>query len=356
MTKQEMYEWRKLLHRWYEKHKRTLPWREISDPYRIWISEIILQQTRVNQGYDYYLRFVEKFSTVSDLARADEEEVLKLWQGLGYYSRARNLHKAARQVMDDFGGVFPTTHEGLLSLSGVGDYTAAAIASFAYKLPYAVLDGNVFRVLARLYGEKEPINSTLGKKIFKKYADAMLDTDKPDIHNQAMMEFGALHCKPVAPLCDSCPVATYCVSYRTDSVLEYPVKIKKIKQRKRYFHYFVLKVGNKTFIEQRKGRDIWQNLYQFPLIETDRPLEMEELLQTSSLQSLLSDVESVVWEKNLPTIKHILTHQTIYARTYVIEIAARGEGLKNYEQVSWHQLSDYPISRLMEMILEKIYP
>lgn len=355
MINKDLYECRKLLYDWYEHHKRDLPWRGIRDPYRIWISEIILQQTRVNQGYDYYLRFVRRFPTVSDLAQAQEEEVLKLWQGLGYYSRARNLYKAAHQVMDDFNGVFPDTYEGLLRLSGVGEYTAAAIASFAYKLPHAVLDGNVFRVLARLQAEREPINSTLGRKIFKHYADDFLDKEQPDRHNQAMMEFGALHCKPIAPSCGICPLEKYCIAYQTNSVQTYPVKIQKVKQKKRYFHYIVLKKGKDTFIEQRKGSDIWQHLYQFPLVETQRLLGLEELLQSDILSQLLENVGHITWKAHLPPLKHILTHQTIHTHVYVAEIEKIGKGLEKYERIAWEMLSEYPISRLMELIIEKMY-
>ena len=225
---------------WYEHNKRDLPWRNTRDPYLIWLSEIILQQTRVDQGMSYYLKFVGEFPTVKQLAKADNEKVMKLWQGLGYYSRARNLHTTAKIILLEHKGVFPKEFETILALKGVGEYTAAAIASFAYNKPYAVVDGNVYRVLSRVFDISTPIDSTQGKKEFNHLAGELLDKNKPAIYNQAIMEFGAMQCKPINPYCAVCPLNTMCLAYSKKLVAELPVKSKKTKVRDRYFNYIVL--------------------------------------------------------------------------------------------------------------------
>ena len=251
---------------WYRENGRDLPWRRTKNPYLIWISEIILQQTRVVQGYDYYQRFVARFPDVFALAAADEDEVMKYWQGLGYYSRARNLHAAARRMAE--AGGFPVTYTGVRALKGVGEYTAAAICSFAYGMPYAVVDGNVYRVLSRWLGIDTPIDSAEGKKLFVRVADELLDRERPGLYNQAIMDFGALQCTPVAPDCLFCPLNDSCVARLKGIAGSLPVKQHKNKVTNRYFNYIYVRMGAYTFIHKRSGNDIWKNLYEPPLIET----------------------------------------------------------------------------------------
>ncbi len=247
-----------------------MPWRETSDPYCIWLSEIMLQQTRIEQGLPYYLAFTNAYPSIFDLANASEEEVLKLWQGLGYYSRARNLHATAKYIAFELNGKFPETYEGLLKLKGVGDYTASAIASISYNEPVAVVDGNVYRVLSRYFDIDTPINSTAGIKEFKLLAKELLDKEDPATYNQAIMEFGALQCKPQSPLCNTCPLSASCLALKNNKISMLPVKLKKGKIKKRYFNYLVFQSEeNKTILEKRSGKGIWEGLYQFPLIETD---------------------------------------------------------------------------------------
>ncbi|MGY8943774.1 MAG: A/G-specific adenine glycosylase, partial [Flavobacteriales bacterium] len=252
---------------WYLQNNRELPWRKSKNPYFIWLSEIMLQQTRVAQGLAYYLKFTTSFPTVFDLAKADESTVLKMWQGLGYYSRARNLHFSAKQISKELNGVFPSTYEEIIKLKGIGDYTASAISSICFNEPTAVVDGNVYRVLSRYFGINTPTNSTLGIKEFKTLAQTLIDTSQPGTYNQALMDFGALHCKPQNPLCETCPFSDSCVAFEKKLTKELPVKEKKIKVRKRYFNFLVIKTdAHKTILTERKGKGIWQGLYQFPLI------------------------------------------------------------------------------------------
>ncbi len=270
---------------WYRENGRDLPWRRTKNPYLIWISEIILQQTRVVQGYDYYQRFVTRFPDVFALAAADEDEVMKYWQGLGYYSRARNLHAAARRMAE--AGGFPVTYAGVRALKGVGEYTAAAICSFAYDMPYAVVDGNVYRVLSRWLGIDTPIDSTEGKKLFVRIADELLDCECPGLYNQAIMDFGALQCTPVAPDCLFCPLNDSCVARLKGIASSLPVKQHKIKVTNRYFNYIYVRMGAYTFIHKRSGNDIWKNLYEPPLVETDREWTEEELYASPQFRGML---------------------------------------------------------------------
>lgn len=338
---------------WYQTHKRDLPWRDIADPYKIWISEIILQQTRVNQGLDYYHRFIERFPDVNSLAAATEDEVLKYWQGLGYYSRARNLHKAAHQIINKHKGVFPNTYEEVIQLAGIGDYTAAAICSFAYNLPFAVVDGNVFRVLSRLFGIDTPIDSTAGKKVFKQLAQEILDTVQPGLHNQAMMEFGALQCVPVSPACNACPFADRCIAFSKNQVSLLPVKRQKIQTKERFFNYLFIKAGNYTWLQKRTKNDIWKNLYEFPLIEADKLLDKNELSQHEYFKALFADFRADVHIRTVsPPIKHILTHQKILAQSILIEIGANGKNWEQFVQIQIDEWGDYAVSRLMEILLQ----
>ena len=343
----------KILKKWYLINKRDLPWRDIDNPYKIWISEIILQQTRVNQGYDYYVRFIERFPDIESLAAADEDEVLKYWQGLGYYSRARNLHKAARQITNKFNGVFPTDHREVLSLPGVGDYTAAAICSLAYKQPYAVVDGNVYRVLSRLNGTTTPIDTTAGKKEFTALAQDFLDKSQPDIHNQAMMDFGALQCTPVNPDCEICPLKEYCVGFNSGIVSMLPVKQGKTLVTRRFFNYFHITCGDYTYLQKREADDIWKNLYEFPLIETDRETEPEELSASAEFQTLFGKLADFEILKATPPQKHVLSHRIIFARFYRVRVLSENECLSAFLKIRTDELNRYAVSRLMERYLEK---
>ena len=339
---------------WYQRNKRDLPWRNTNDPYRIWISEIILQQTRVNQGMDYYLRFVERFPTIGELARAHEDEVLKYWQGLGYYSRARNIYKAAQQIVSQFGGVFPKQHCDVLQLSGIGDYTAAAICSLAYNQPYAVVDGNVYRVLSRLFGIKTPIDSGAGKKEFAELAQSLLSAAEPANHNQAMMEFGALKCIPVSPDCENCPLLGVCVAYKTNEIANLPVKSQKTKTSKRYFNYLFIRQKNSTFLQKRIAKDVWQNLYEFPLIESDKLFELSELIENGDFQNLFRDIEKVDIIKTTNPIKHILSHRVIFAQFITVTISESNNEIRKLVEVPLSEIDRFAVSRLMELFLEKM--
>ncbi|MBQ8968836.1 MAG: A/G-specific adenine glycosylase [Bacteroidaceae bacterium] len=302
-----------LLLAWYAQNGRDLPWRQTRDPYRVWVSEIILQQTRVAQGYDYFLRFVERFPTVEALAGATEDEVLRLWQGLGYYSRARNLHKAARQVVE-MGG-FPTEYEGIRSLKGVGDYTAAAIASLAFGLPYAVVDGNVYRVLSRYFGIDVPIDSTEGRKLFAAMARELLDARRPADYNQAIMDFGALQCTPKSPDCMACPLTDTCQARAEGRVEQWPVKQHVTRVRDRYFTYVYVRCEGYALLQRRGSGDIWQGLYQPPLWETGRPMTLRELQEQVGTYGTLQLLRSHV--------VHQLTHQRLHAQFYLLDCLRR---------------------------------
>lgn len=337
---------------WYNDNKRELPWRDISDPYRIWISEIILQQTRVNQGLGYYTRFIERFPTVAMLAEADEDSVLKYWQGLGYYTRARNLHKAARQVMSLFNGVFPSHYTDIIKLSGVGEYTAAAISSFAYDEPYAVVDGNVYRVLSRLFGIQTPIDSSVGKKEFALLAQNLLSTSHPGLHNQALMEFGALQCVPVSPDCAICPLQVSCVAFADNLVTMLPVKSQKKKPTNRFFNYLFIRSGENTYLQKRIAKDVWQNLYEFPLIESDQLLSTAELADNAGFRSIFRDVDEVDIHKISNPMKHILSHRVIFAQFFTVKVSGETELSKQFIQVPLTGIDHFAVSRLMELFLE----
>jgi len=301
---------------WYTSNSRKLPWRTTKDPYKIWLSEIILQQTRVIQGLPYYNRFIEKFPTVSALAAASEQEVLRLWQGLGYYTRARNLHKCAKTVVTDFNGSFPDTFEGLKKLPGIGDYTAAAIASIAFGEPVAVVDGNVFRVLARIFGIETEINSPEGKKQFTKLANELMGHHHPDLHNQAVMEFGALFCTPKNPQCEQCTFKNSCFANQNNLQAALPVKIKAKAARKRYLYYIVVKKGQSLMMKKREQKDIWHGLYDFMVIEKTKSVKtailLEELYPGSNNAIALKEVEVS------DEYRHVLSHQIILARFIIV--------------------------------------
>lgn len=337
---------------WYLANKRELPWRDISNPYLIWISEIILQQTRVNQGMSYYLRFIERFPSVADLALSDEDEVLKYWQGLGYYSRARNLHKAARQVMTDFEGVFPVEHADVLKLAGIGDYTAAAICSFAYDKPFAVVDGNVYRVLSRLFGLETPIDSGVGKKEFARLAQELISKSHPGIHNQSIMEFGALQCVPVSPDCLRCPLQQNCRAYELNSVDQLPIKSKKTKVSNRFFNYFFIELDGKTYLQKRIAKDVWQNLFEFPLVEAEKLLTVEELMETDDFRQLFNGIAEVEVVKISNPMKHVLSHRVIYAQFVTVKISDENAVLSERIKTPISEIDQFAVSRLMELFLE----
>ncbi|MBP1676854.1 MAG: A/G-specific DNA-adenine glycosylase [Bacteroidetes bacterium] len=340
---------------WYQRHKRDLPWRNTSDPYKIWISEIILQQTRVNQGLEYYLRFVDRFPDVKTLAAAELDEVLRYWQGLGYYSRARNLHKAACQINSMYNGVFPDDYQQILGLAGVGKYTAAAVSSLAFNAAYAVVDGNVYRVLSRLFGVDTPIDSTTGIKEFSELAQQFLDKSDPGMHNQALMEFGALQCVPVSPRCELCPVSAHCVAFKTDAVSQLPVKTTKVKVKNRFLNYLYIEYNGKTFIQRREENDIWKNLYEFPLIESDKLLATEELLSHPLFIEIFDGISEVVIVTTSAVRKHILTHRHIYATFTTIKINETNSYLSRLTKVANADLDRYAFSRLTMLFLEDRY-
>jgi len=337
---------------WYQLNKRELPWRDTRDAYKIWISEIILQQTRVNQGMNYYLRFVERFPDVKSLANADEEEVLRYWQGLGYYSRARNLHKAAHQIMDRYDGIFPSQFSEVITLSGIGVYTASAICSFANNQPYAVVDGNVYRVLARYFGIETPIDSTSGVKQFAGLANAILDGKNAGLHNQALMEFGALQCVPVSPDCHNCPLMHSCKAFEYKLVATLPIKEKKVKVKERFFNYLFINQNKNTFLQKRTNNDIWKNLYEFPLIETEKPMSIDELIAQNDFIALFEGIEDLNISSITAPVKHILTHRIIYATFVTIEIKRTNKQLKNLTQTPISELQNFAVSRLIDLFLQ----
>jgi A/G-specific adenine glycosylase len=327
---------------WYHEHQRDLPWRQTRDPYRVWLSEIILQQTRVAQGMPYYLSFVETFPTVYDLAEAPEEQVLKLWQGLGYYSRARNLHTTAKMVVSEFDGQFPHTYEELKTLKGVGDYTASAIASFCFDVPEPVVDGNVYRVLSRYFGVDIPINSTEGITYFKELAREVMDAENIRDYNQGIMEFGAIQCAPKKPYCLLCPLQESCVALKENKVDILPIKLNKTKVRNRYFNYLVWLDGNgNTVLEQRKGKGIWQNLYQFPLLETDGPLEDGEIEEKMKVNHTPLEIETLSLYNNEPII-HKLSHQHLHTQFWILKTSHILE-----EGIPWKKIHDFPVPVLI---------
>ena len=335
---------------WYKEYKRDLPWRESSDPYRIWISEIILQQTRVAQGYDYFLRFIKRFPDVKALADADEDEVMKYWQGLGYYSRARNLHAAAKSM----NGVFPETYPEVLALKGVGEYTAAAICSFAYGMPYAVVDGNVYRVLSRYFGIDTPIDSTEGKKLFAALADEMLDKKQPALYNQGIMDFGAIQCTPQSPDCLFCPLADSCSALSTGRVTQLPVKQHKTKTTNRYFNYIYVRAGAHTYINKLTANDIWKNLFELPLIETPVALSEEEFLALPEFRSLIASGENPVIRLVCRGVKHVLSHRVIYANLYEVALPEDTKSFANFQRIRLEELDKYAISKLVQTLIQVI--
>lgn len=328
---------------WYQLHKRDLPWRTTQDPYRVWLSEIILQQTRVNQGLPYYLKFVEAFPSIFELAKADEQQVLKLWQGLGYYSRARNLHQAAKTLVEKYQGVFPQSYPELKKLKGVGDYTASAISSICFNEPHAVVDGNVYRVLSRVFGIKTPIDSSAGQKEFKLLAQKLLDKNHPGKYNQAVMEFGAIQCTPM-PQCSRCVFAGNCYAFQKDEIQQLPVKARKTKIRQLWFHYLVvISEDGKTIVNKRSGDGIWKNLYEFPNIVFDKPETLSRKRIKENLPDI--DVQKIILYNEKPII-HKLSHRHLHISFWLLHA-------KNLDDsgVLISQIGDYPVPVVLQKFI-----
>ena len=343
---------RKGLLKWADENDRDLPWKGEKDPYYIWLSEIILQQTRVEQGLPYFEKFKSSFPTVIDLANAEEDVVMKHWEGLGYYSRARNLHKAAKIVAYELNGIFPVTYSSLLELPGVGSYTAAAIASFAYNLPEAVLDGNVYRVLSRYFGIEDAIDNSKSKKKFTVLANQLIDKKQPAIYNQAIMDFGAMQCKPKRALCENCTLKNTCIANRDGLVDILPYKAKKITKRNRYFYYLNINYKDNTFVNKRLKKDIWQNLYEFPLIESDHLLALEDLSNLAVWKDLFLKKEVTI-SKVSKTFKQQLTHQVIYASFLEIELNSVSDfNRKDYIKIPFKDLEKYAFPKVIDLYLQ----
>ena len=337
---------------WHKEIDRYLPWKESNNPYKVWLSEVILQQTRVEQGMPYYLAFVNDFPDVHALANASEDEVLRLWKGLGYYTRARNLHKTAKYVSKELNGEFPNSLEALKNLKGIGDYTAAAIASFAFKQPHAVVDGNVFRVLSRYFLVDLPIDSTEGKKYFKELANELITQDKPDKYNQAIMDFGALQCVPRNPDCQSCPLNELCVAFKLDLIGTLPVKAKKIKHRSRYFHFIVIKDKSELFLMKRTDRDIWQSLYQFPMIEKERPLSQNELMSSDEWVNIFGANAQLVLRLG-GEYKQTLTHQKINAIFFEVEPSTEISQKEDWIKINSQILDNFAFPKVIDWYLSE---
>ncbi len=334
---------------WYTLNKRELPWRNTDNPYFIWLSEIILQQTRVKQGLSYYLRFIKEFPEITDLANAKEDQVLKLWQGLGYYSRARNLHYSAKFIVKYHGGIFPRLYSDIIQLKGIGAYTAAAIASFSFGLPYAVVDGNVVRVLSRVFGIETSFQTALGKGQYQQLAQEMLSKKNPAEYNQAVMEFGAMQCIPKSPKCSPCPFISNCIAYNTNSIDKFPIKSKRIKVKKRFLNYLLIQNFD-TVILGKKNEGIWKGLYEFPFIEYSNKESEAKVLSSKEWKCFFKNTDFKIKSVSNHFI-HKLSHQHIYARFWIVNV--EGFELENYSFVQKSKLKDYPVSRLIDKFLKE---
>ena len=347
----------KFLLQWYSQNKRSLPWRETRDPYKIWLSEVILQQTRVAQGTGYYHRFLVAFPDVRSLAEADEQDVLKLWQGLGYYSRARNMHHTAKEVVEKHNGIFPDSSAGLKKLKGIGDYTAAAIASICFDEPTAVLDGNVARVISRLYAINEPVDTNIGRKIITDLANSLLDTNHPGTFNQAVMELGALVCTPKSPSCNTCPLSFACEALKNKKIENFPVKTPKKTPTLRHLNYLVISFmkNNEEFILMRKrtGNDIWKNMYDFPCIETENASDTADVLE-SCVKSGLFDGFPFVVKHVSDEYFHQLSHRRLLARFIRIEMQGMPMLHDDITFVKEDQIAELPLPRLIDRYIASI--
>jgi A/G-specific adenine glycosylase len=330
-------------------NQRVMPWKGEKDPYKIWLSEIILQQTRVEQGLSYYQKFVTAFPTVFDLAEAPPEKVFKLWEGLGYYSRCKNLIASAKIIATAFDGIFPCTYEDIKALKGIGPYTAAAIASFAFDQPYAVVDGNVQRVIARYFGISTPVDTSTGKNLYQQLATSLLDRKQPGKYNQAIMDFGAIICKPRNPLCGQCPQRGDCEAYRIDAVAELPVKQKKLVKKHRWFYYFLVEAGQHLYIRKRTGSDIWQNLHEFVLFETP---EATPYPHDAFLKKLLGDQPFVISTPSRVYVQQ-LTHQTIHGQFVQVSVPETVSIPSPYLRIPRESLRNYALPRMLNHFLDE---
>jgi A/G-specific adenine glycosylase len=349
MSNDKKYFTKQLL-KWNEDvNNRPMPWKGEKDPYKIWLSEIILQQTRVEQGWAYYNRFVSTFPDVKKLAKAAEEKVFKLWEGLGYYTRCKNLIATAKFIAGEKQGIFPNTYEEILDLKGIGPYTAAAIGSFAFNLPHAVVDGNVFRVLSRYFGIDTATDSTTGKKLFTQLAEELLDAKQPGIYNQAIMDFGAVICKPQNPLCTQCPLKNKCIALAQDKVDLLPVKAGKLTKKLRWFYYFIVEFNGKVYVRKRGPKEIWENLHEFLLLETDRFMTVEEIKSTQFYKDLM--VRNKPWEFQVSKMyKQQLTHQTLQGSFIQLKLAHE-PNLKDYKAVSYKEMKKLAFPRFITAYL-----
>jgi A/G-specific adenine glycosylase len=342
--------------KWYGSNARDLPWRNTSNPYFIWISEVILQQTRVNQGIPYYYRFIEEFPTVQALANAPIDKLMKVWQGLGYYSRARNLKEGAIQIVNEYHGQIPNTFDKLLKIKGIGPYSAAAIASFAFDRAVPAVDGNVYRILARVFGIFTPIDSSKGKKEFFELAKELISKEEPGRFNQAIIDFGALQCTPKSPRCSDCPFSDYCYAFQNNLITSLPVKGKKKPPKNRFFYYFMIKYGNYTFIKRRRENDIWHSLYEFPLYEHEKQLKMNEIGLLINSINFLKDTQPTIRYVSEP-VKHVLSHRIIWATFIIVHISKPNYILNSeYHLTSVEDLSTYSFPRLIDgyMVAEPV--
>jgi len=335
------------IHAWYSLFKRELPWRNTRNPYSIWLSEIILQQTRIDQGLTYYYRFTEEFPDISDLSSASEDQVLKLWQGLGYYSRARNLHFTAKYIQHTLNGKFPEDYNSIRSLRGIGEYTAAAIASISFSLEYPAIDGNVYRVLSRFFGISEPTDTASGKKIFNELAKELIKGTDPGMHNQALMEFGAMQCTPKNPNCDECPIHEKCFAFSFKKVNELPVKKNRTRQRDRFFNYIVLVGRNCTWMRKRIEEDIWKNLYEFPVIETTAKTGIETLINQPEFRNIVKTDQDII--ENTSNWKvHILSHQRIHYRFVRIRVSNEILLAGEFIRINKEDIFNFAVPKLLE--------
>ncbi|HRP54678.1 A/G-specific adenine glycosylase [Agriterribacter sp.] len=342
----KILEWNK------KNNRRDMPWKGEKDPYKIWLSEIILQQTRVEQGWDYYLKFINTFPTVQQLAHAPETQVFKLWEGLGYYSRCKNLIAAAKIIDKEYNGEFPSSYEKILELPGVGPYTAAAIASFAFDLPFAVVDGNVLRVLARISGTETPVDSAAGKTLLNKLATRLLDKKQPGLYNQAIMDFGAVICKPKAPACKQCIMRENCRAFLSGTVEKFPVKEKKIVKKTRWLYYFIITHKMRVYIRKRTAKDIWQNLNEFLLVEKDGPLTKKDLLMQAPVKQLFRQKGTSVTQISR-VYTHQLTHQTVHGQFIEITVDHIPNLGADFVGVTYRDLSRYPFPKFMITYLQE---
>ncbi|GAC1439460.1 MAG: A/G-specific adenine glycosylase [Sediminibacterium sp.] len=336
--------WHKVL------NKRQMPWKGEKDPYKIWLSEVILQQTRVEQGWTYYNNFIEKYPTIHHLAAAGDQEVFKLWEGLGYYNRCKNLLFTAREIVKKYQGHFPARYDHLLALKGIGPYTAAAIASFAYNLPYAVVDGNVFRVLSRFFGIDTAIDTAEGKKIFTALAEKVLDKKEAGMYNQAIMDFGATVCKPFVPLCSTCPLQKACSAYRQGAVNALPLKEKTLLRKHRWFYYFLFELEDKLLVHQRKAGDIWQNLFEFYLLESTEAVKWEEATVKHWLKEQLG-LKKITLTAISPVAMQQLTHQQINGQFIRVKLNTMPASLKKHQWQPFARLEELPVPRFITRYL-----